>query len=84
MPTIDYRGRFHACGVATSPAGTTGALRFPIRCSRASNARRFANKEILKMLPGWDAGTVVLRKDGKRIDSWTLRRQKLPKVKEES
>ena len=74
MPSIDYTGRFYARGVCTDK-GARGALGFPVKAARASTARRFADKEILDMLPGWERGTVVLLKDGKRVDSWILIRQ---------
>lgn len=73
MPTIDDTGRFHARGVCTDK-GKCGAVGFPIRTSRASTAKRFANKMILELLPGWQCGTVVLKKDGERVDTWTLRK----------
>ena len=73
MPAIDYTGLFHARAVSTAK-GTTGALGFPIKASRPVTAKRFANRTILELLPGWKVGTVVLNKNRKRVDSWVLRR----------
>lgn len=74
MPTIDYAGRFHARG-ACFDKGSRAALGFPIKASRSSTARNFANKEILELLPGWGHGRVLLTNDGKFLDSWILRRK---------
>ena len=73
MPAIDYTGLFHARGVSTAK-DSTAAIGFPIKASRTSTSRRFANKIILEWLPGWEVGTVVLSKNRKRVDSWVLRR----------
>ncbi len=74
MPSIDYSGRFHAYAVSTSK-GSRGAVGFPIKASSLHAARNFANREILKLLPGWTYGTVTIRKDGKQVASHVMRRQ---------
>jgi len=73
MPAIDHNGRFHAYGRCTDK-GKTGALGFPIKASRQSTARRFADAMLLKLLPGWGRGQVVLTRNGKRVECWTLSR----------
>ncbi|KKN38354.1 hypothetical protein LCGC14_0754290 [marine sediment metagenome] len=73
MPTMDSTGLFYARGVPTAK-GSRAALGFPIRASRASTARRFADKMILELLPGWDTGVVALTRNAKRVDSWLLKR----------
>lgn len=74
MPAIDYTGDFYTRGVCTGK-GSRGAIGFPIKASTAGVARRFANKMILKLLPGWDHGTVVLTQNGKRVMAWILSRR---------
>ena len=73
MPSIDYKGRFYAKGSCTSK-GCHAALGFPIKASRATTARRFANTTLLELLPGWTVGTVRLTRDGLFVASWILKR----------
>ena len=76
MPTVDHSGRFHARGVCTDK-DSRGALGFPIKASTLKAARNFASREILEMLPGWNRGTGVMFKDGKRVESYRLIRGEL-------
>lgn len=84
MPSIDYAGHYFVRAICTGQIGAPyyvkdpkGALAFPIRASQESIARRFANRKILKLLPGWRVGSVTLfRGDRQRqIDAWILRRE---------
>ena len=77
MPSINYTGRFYAKGSCTSK-GCHAALGFPIKASRATTARRFADKMLLDLLPGWTTGTVRLTRDGLHIDAWLLTRPQKP------
>ena len=73
MPAIDHTGQYHVRAVATAK-GSTAAIGFPIKASRVSTARRFADKMILELLPGWTRGRVTLVKDGQRVLAWVLSR----------
>lgn len=73
MPSIDYHGKWFVFARSTA-RGSTGAVRFPIKCSTLSTAERFANAEVLRSLPGWAIGVVTLSRAGKQVKSWVLRR----------
>lgn len=72
MPAIDYSGAYRA-----KARQGQAAIAFPIKASRMEIAARYANKMVLKLLPGFTHGTVVLedKKSGERW-VWELDRAK--------
>ncbi len=73
MPSIDYGGKFFVVARSTAKR-SRAAIRFPIKASRLSTARRFADRQVLDLLPGWTCGPVRLMRGQKCVDAWVLRR----------
>lgn len=74
MPSIDYDGAY--CVHAESTArDSRAAIRFPVKASSSKVAKRFAEKMVLAMLPGWTVGAVSLMKHKVVVWSWLLTRK---------
>lgn len=71
MPAIDHHGKWHV----KARSNTTAAIGFPISAARLSTARRFAERMVLELLPGWVRGRLWLTRNRKPAVSWVLHRQ---------
>ena len=74
MPSIDYLGDYRVEAFSTAK-DSRAAIRFAVRASSSKVAKRFADKMVLAMLPGWTIGAVSLRKHKVIVHSWTLSRK---------
>ena len=75
MPAIDYSGAYHVAARSTV-SGSRAAISFPIKASRTATAKRFAEREVLRMLPGWTMGHLSISRNGTWLESWLLARPK--------
>jgi hypothetical protein len=76
MATIEYAGNWRARATSTDQ-GKRAAVGFPITASSTAEAKQFAARMVLELLPGWTVGSVSLfdiTTTPFEVDVWTLRR----------
>ena len=74
IPSIDYNGKYYVRAASTGGA-SRAAVTFPVEADRFDDAVQFTEETVLKMLPGWDRGQVMLFRYNQKIHSWVLIRE---------